>query len=126
MSRIKISTEDWVKRAKEIHGDRWDYSLTVYKNSRSKVTIICPEHGKFSTIASNHIHVKSSCPKCGTNKKLTKDEEIAENSKFKTELTSLQIRVTKAPRPPQEYIEKQIKLAKARAYKSEIGYKIPS
>ena len=37
-----------------IHGEKYDYSETVYKNARSKVKIICPKHGLFEQTAKNH------------------------------------------------------------------------
>jgi hypothetical protein len=34
-----------LKRAKEIHGNKYDYSLVNYKKSKMNVKIICPTHG---------------------------------------------------------------------------------
>ena len=42
----KISLEERIKQAREVHGDKYDYSLiTEYKNDRIRYPIICPEHG---------------------------------------------------------------------------------
>lgn len=60
----KVTTEDFIKRAKEVHGDRYDYSESVYVNSREKVTIICPDHGPFKQRPSHHTN-GSGCPACG-------------------------------------------------------------
>lgn len=60
----KFSTEEFIKRAIELHGDRYNYSLVVYSGMHNKVTIVCKEHGKFSQKALNHIHLKSGCPEC--------------------------------------------------------------
>ena len=35
------TTNQFVKEAKQIHGDKYDYSLVDYKNSKTKVKIIC-------------------------------------------------------------------------------------
>ena len=35
------TTEKFVKQAKEIHGDKFDYSQVEYKNSKTSVKIIC-------------------------------------------------------------------------------------
>lgn len=43
----RMSTEEFIKRAKYIHGNKYDYSKVNYKNLESKITIICPEHGEF-------------------------------------------------------------------------------
>ena len=45
-----MTTEDFIARAKQIHGDTYDYSKVKYKNSVSKVEIICREHGSFPYI----------------------------------------------------------------------------
>lgn len=60
-------TEDFVKQAKKIHGDKYDYSLVKYKSSKRKVIIICPEHGPFEQAANNHL-MGQGCRKCGKDK----------------------------------------------------------
>ena len=60
----KISTEEFIKRAKEIHGDFYDYSKVQYVNSGTKVCIICPVHGEFWQTPNGHINAKRGCQKC--------------------------------------------------------------
>lgn len=43
----KLTTEEFIEKAKKVHGDKYDYSLVEYKDSRVKVKIICPKHGVF-------------------------------------------------------------------------------
>ena len=43
----KLTTDDFIKRSKNIHGDKYDYSLVEYINQKTKVKIICPVHGIF-------------------------------------------------------------------------------
>lgn len=43
----KLTTEEWVAKARAVHGDRYDYSKVEYINGKTKVCIICPEHGEF-------------------------------------------------------------------------------
>lgn len=50
-----LTTEEFIKKAKEIHHDKYDYSKTTYKNSHTKVCIICPKHGEFWQRATNHL-----------------------------------------------------------------------
>ncbi len=76
----KLSTEEFIKRARLIHGNKYDYTETNYNNSNLKLTIICPDHGKFEQIPINHLQGKG-CIKCGitqsnTNKYLTRDQFI--------------------------------------------------
>ena len=62
----RSNTEDFIKKAKEIHGDRYDYSKVEYTKNDSKVTIICPIHGEFQQIPKLHIQ-GSICYKCTYN-----------------------------------------------------------
>ena len=43
----KLTTEQFIAKAREIHGDKDDYSKVVYVNAKTKVCIICEEHGDF-------------------------------------------------------------------------------
>ena len=62
-----LTSEEFIKNAKEIHGDKYDYSKVEYINNYTKVCIICPEHGEFWQKPSNHIFGKG-CPKCNNSK----------------------------------------------------------
>ena len=37
--------EKWIKKAREIHGDKYDYSQVEFINSLTEVVIICKDHG---------------------------------------------------------------------------------
>lgn len=60
----KVSLEDFIRRAKEKHGDKYDYSLVDLKNTWSKVDIVCPIHGVFSQKVNDHLR-GIGCPECG-------------------------------------------------------------
>ena len=60
----KSTTKEFIKKAKKIHGDKYDYSLVDYVNSDIKVKIICPKHGIFEQLSSNHYLSKHGCPEC--------------------------------------------------------------
>jgi len=49
-------TESFINKSKQIHGIKYDYSLVNYKNSKSKVDIICPIHGIFQQQPSGHLN----------------------------------------------------------------------
>lgn len=59
--------EEFISKAKLVHGDKYDYSKVVYTNNKTKVIIICKEHGEFKQKAENHINQQGcpSCAKCG-------------------------------------------------------------
>lgn len=61
--RRLYATEEWIDRAVEKHGDRYDYSLVEYVNSQTLVTIICRRHGEFSQAPAGHVSGRG-CPRC--------------------------------------------------------------
>ena len=63
LSKRVVTTESFIAEAKEIYGDRYDYSKVVYKNKEHRVTIVCPVHGDFQIYAREHLDGKG-CPKC--------------------------------------------------------------
>lgn len=66
----KLSNEEFIHKAKEIHGDEYDYSKVEYGNSTTKVEIICREHGSFLQSPRAH-SFGQGCPNCFSTKKLT-------------------------------------------------------
>jgi hypothetical protein len=61
----QVSREELIRRCKEQHGDRFDYSKTVFGTEDEKVSIVCKEHGEFTVIRRNHLRSKSGgCEKC--------------------------------------------------------------
>lgn len=51
----KSNTSDFITKALAVHSDRYDYSLVEYVNCKSKVRIICKEHGEFQQTPNNHL-----------------------------------------------------------------------
>jgi hypothetical protein len=66
----KVTTQDFISRAREVHGDRYDYSKSVYVSATTPMTIICPEHGEFQQRPVNHT-MGRGCRDCAGNKPLT-------------------------------------------------------
>lgn len=60
---IVKSIDKFIKEAKEIHGDKYDYSKAEYVHSHTPLTIICPEHGEFQQSPNSHLQGKG-CPRC--------------------------------------------------------------
>jgi len=78
--RKKLSTEDFIERAKKIHRDIYDYSVTEYRSAKEKISYICPIHGMCEQTAKDHLRGRG-CKKCGSlsskkNQSLTKAEFI--------------------------------------------------
>ena len=59
----KLTTQDFIEKARKIHGDKYDYSKVNYVNNKTKVCIICPEHGEFCQKPNIHLG-NHGCPKC--------------------------------------------------------------
>ena len=57
------SKEEFIKKSREKHGDKYDYSKVHYMNAFTKVCIICPEYGNFEQTPNSHLN-GSACPKC--------------------------------------------------------------
>lgn len=49
------STNDFITKARSVHGDTYDYSKTVYTKAKEKLEIVCPVHGVFEQLASGHL-----------------------------------------------------------------------
>jgi len=71
----KLTTKEFIQKAKLKHGNKYDYSLVDYINSQTKVEIICLEHGIFKQLPNSHLN-GIGCPTCGGTKKLTTKEFI--------------------------------------------------
>jgi hypothetical protein len=71
------NTEEFIEKAKIIHGNKYDYSKVKYTNSLLKIKIICKIHGEFEQNAHSHIGMmKCGCPKCSGCYKPNTDEFI--------------------------------------------------
>ena len=70
-----LTTEDFIKKARQVWEDKYDYLKVVYKHSKEKVCIICPEHGEFWQIPNSHLS-GYGCPKCANNIQYTTKEWV--------------------------------------------------
>ena len=64
------NVEDFIKKSKKIHGNKYDYSLVKYKTGKDKVIIICHTHGEFlqTPYAHSSPSMKQGCPYCNISK----------------------------------------------------------
>ncbi len=68
----RLTTKEWIEKAKKIHGNKYDYSKVNYINNSTKICIICPIHGEFWMTPTAHVDGKQGCKIC-SGKKLTKN-----------------------------------------------------
>ena len=78
--------EEFIEKAKEIHGNKYDYSKVEYVNNETKVCIICPIHGEFWQTPNNHFN-SCGCYLCGKintsiTKTKTKEQFINDSKKI--------------------------------------------
>jgi len=71
----KLSKEDFISKANQIHQNRFDYSKVEYYDNKTKVCIICKEHKEFYQQPSKHL-LGQGCPIC-SDQKLTLDKFIS-------------------------------------------------
>jgi very-short-patch-repair endonuclease len=79
----KMTTEEFIRKSKEIHGDKYDYSKVEYSgNNKSKVCIVCPKHGEFWQRANTHL-LGHGCPICKSSKLEMEIKEFLEEKCIK-------------------------------------------
>lgn len=86
----KWTTEKFIKEARKVHGEKYDYSQSRYVNKRTKITIGCPIHGDFQQTPHNHIFQKQGCPLCGKEKAVNMNcKRRKAKEEFQSDLTRL-------------------------------------
>lgn len=63
ISKFSFDTRKFIEISREKHNFKYDYSKSIYTNSKGKLIIICKDHGEFSQVAFTHMK-GSGCPKC--------------------------------------------------------------
>ena len=74
--------KNFIEKAHEVHGDKYDYSKVDYVNSLTKVCIVCPIHGEFFVRPSDHTHNHVGCQKCSGCYRSNKNEFIEKAQKI--------------------------------------------
>ena len=70
-NKRKLGVDNFIKKSKETHGDKYEYDKVVYKNNRTNVIITCLLHGDFEQSPYHHM-AGDGCPKCAvSNRKNT-------------------------------------------------------
>ena len=73
----KDDNKSFIKKANNIHNNKYNYDKVKYLSSKSKITITCPEHGDFKQTP--HGHLNNGCPKCTQNNINSKKFKIAKD-----------------------------------------------
>lgn len=72
----RLTTEEFIRRARLMHGDKYDYSKSVYFDAKTKLTIICREHGEFRQRPDAHL--VGGCRLCGRESRKIKLHSLIE------------------------------------------------
>lgn len=75
MPKKNVTTHDFIQKARDKHGDKYDYSKVDYINSSTKIIITCKKHGEFLQTPSKHLS-KQGCSKCSGSYRYTNEEYI--------------------------------------------------
>ena len=59
----KHTTQSFIARAKEVHGNKYNYDKVDYQGYYTKVIITCPIHGDFLQTPGNHLEGRG-CKEC--------------------------------------------------------------
>ena len=70
-----MTTDEFIKKSIEVHGEKYDYSKTVYERNDKDVTIICRVHGEFRQKPIKHLSGQG-CPLCANNTTMSNVEFI--------------------------------------------------
>ena len=62
--KLTSNTDEFIAKAKLVHGDKYTYENVVYKSWNEKVSVTCPIHGDF-LITPNHLLGGEGCKQCG-------------------------------------------------------------
>lgn len=76
MSKVR---EDFIRKARLVHGDKFSYENVIYIGSKIPVKINCQVHGVFSTPPNSHVSGRSGCPRCKESKGETAVRSVLEN-----------------------------------------------
>jgi very-short-patch-repair endonuclease len=76
-----LTTKEFIRRSKKLHGNRYNYSKVIYKNSHVKVLIRCLIHGSFYQTPTSHLS-SAGCPKCNFSHGEGKILNFLENSRI--------------------------------------------
>lgn len=73
------STSKFIAKAKEVHGDRYDYNGSEYINDETRIAITCKSHGTFFQRKKNHL-AGSGCHECAKQSRLILQNDFINRS----------------------------------------------
>lgn len=77
-----LNKNEIIEKLNNIHNNKYDYSLSIFKGSQNNIKIICQSHGVFKQKLSNHLNLKQGCPICAGVKNSNTKEFIRKSIKI--------------------------------------------
>lgn len=71
MNNKRLTTDEFIKRARIVHSNKYDYSLVNYVNFNTKIEIACHEHGSFLQTPGSHLN-GNGCKNCAIDERKMK------------------------------------------------------
>jgi hypothetical protein len=59
---------EFITKSIALHGNRYDYSKVIYRDNKTKVVVICKQHGEFKIQPNAHLAIRGGCPRCSESK----------------------------------------------------------
>lgn len=83
----RLTTAEFVERAQQVHGDRFDYTESVYTTKRASIQIKCRTcTTQFITRASRHLYEATGCPTCAGNRRKSTSVFVDEARRMHSDL----------------------------------------
>jgi len=75
----KLTQEDLIKHFVKIHGNTYDYSKVIFKNTRTKIIIVCKKHGEFLQRPNAHTFGQD-CPDCAAESRVKSSKQFIKDA----------------------------------------------
>lgn len=72
----KLTQQEFIEKCIAVHGDKYDYSNTIYAGNDKQIVYICKTHKEVTQRANDHLSKKAGCPACKGVKQLTKEQFV--------------------------------------------------
>ena len=95
----RLTTEQFISKAKIKHNNKYDYSLVNYITKYDKILIVCPEHGEF--LQEPRVHMRGcGCSICGNESELKRSKYTETEKKERNRIAVIKSRLkNKKERP---------------------------
>lgn len=78
---VKYTEEVFLQKVKEVHGEKFKYNITDWKDCNTKIEILCEKNHKFMQIPKCHLRGQG-CPKCKLDNIRYNNEKFSNLSKI--------------------------------------------